>query len=195
MSGRVPRVLLTGVPGAGKTTLVSRLVSELQYREIMVGGFTTRELLEHGARAGFVVEALGGGSAVLAHVRFTKGPRVGRYRVDVPAFERVALPALAGAVRAGGVVVVDELGQMELFSEAFVSAFERLFGQDVPVVATVHAKSHPVTDPLKTRADVELLTVTRDAHEELFAQVMDHLLGGLGTAPRPGLPGGSGRES
>ena len=174
----VPRILLTGAPRAGKTTLVSRIVRELQGSGIVVAGFTTGELRERGERTGFQVEAIGDGSAVMAHVAFTDGPRVGRYRVDVPAFERIALPAIDRAIRSGGVAVIDELGQMELYSSAFVQAVQHLFAQeDVPLVATVHAKAHPVTDPLKRHPGVELLTVTRATQEELLARVTARLLG------------------
>ena len=74
--------------------------------------------------------------------------------------------------------VIDELGQMELCSSAFVHAVQRLFArEDVPLVATVHAKARPVTDPLKQHPGVELLTVTRATHEELLARVTARLLG------------------
>jgi nucleoside-triphosphatase len=63
---------------------------------VPVGGFTTRELREHGKRVRFMVEAIDGPSALIARVGWTSGPRVGRYRVDVAAFEAVALPALGG---------------------------------------------------------------------------------------------------
>jgi nucleoside-triphosphatase len=179
----VPRILLTGAPRAGKTTLVSVIVRELQASGIVVAGFTTCELRERGGRVGFQVEAIGGDSAVTAHVAFTEGPRVGRYRVDVPAFEGIALPALEQAGRAGGVAVIDELGQMELCSSAFVQAVQHLFERDVPLVATVHAKAHPVTDALRRRPGVELLTVTRAAHEELLARVTGRLLAAQGEAP------------
>ena len=86
----VPRIMLTGAPGAGKTTLVCRIAAELQASGLAVAGFTSRELRERSGRVGFQVGAIGGGSAVMAHVGFTEGPRVGRYRVDVPAFERIA---------------------------------------------------------------------------------------------------------
>jgi nucleoside-triphosphatase len=172
----MPRILLTGAPRTGKTTLVSRIVRALQASDLVVEGFTTRELREEGERAGFLVEAIDGDSAVMAHVAFTQGPRVGRYRVDVPAFERIALPAVEQAVRAGGMVVMDELGQMELYSSAFVEAVQELFEQQVPVVATVHVRAHPVTDALKRRPDIELMTVTRVAHEELLAHVTARLL-------------------
>jgi nucleoside-triphosphatase len=85
-----PRILLTGAPGAGKTTLVSRIVRELEASGIVVAGFTTRELCEQGERVGFLVEAIGGDLAVMAQMSITGGPRVGRYGVDVPAFERIA---------------------------------------------------------------------------------------------------------
>ena len=175
----VPRILLTGAPRAGKTTLVSQIVKELQGSGIVVAGFTTRELRERGERTGFQVEAIGDGSAIMAHVAFTEGPRVGRYRVDVPVFERIALPALEQAIRSGGVAVIDELGRMELYSSAFVQAVQHLFAEDVPLVATVHAKAHPGTDPLKRHPGVELLTVTRATHEELLARVTARMLGAL----------------
>ena len=181
----VPRILLTGAPRAGKTTLVSQIVRELQSSGIVVAGFTTRELRERGERTGFQVEAIGDGSAVMAHVAFADGPRVGRYRVDVPAFERITLPALEQAIRSDGVAVIDELGQMELYSSAFVQAVQHLFAQDVPLVATVHAKAHPVTDALKRHPGVELLTVTRTAHEELLARVTNRLLAAQVKTPSP----------
>jgi nucleoside-triphosphatase len=149
----------------------------------MVEGFTTRELREEGERVGFVVEAIGGGSAVMAHVTFTEGPRVGRYRVDVAAFERIALPAVEQAVGVGEVAIIDELGRMELHSSAFIEAVQGLFDQPVPVVATVHVRAHPVTDALKQRPDIELLTVTRATQERLLLSITARLLGQKGEAP------------
>jgi nucleoside-triphosphatase len=184
MRADVPRVLLTGAPRSGKTTLVRRLVGELQASGVEVTGFTTRELREQGHRAGFLVEAISGESAVLAHVMLDASPQVGRYRVDVPAFERIALPAIEQAIQSGGIVVIDELGQMELYSSAFVHTVQSLFDSEVPLVATVHAKPDPVTDALKRHPGVEVLTVTVDGHDALLAQVTARLLGGLAEPPR-----------
>jgi nucleoside-triphosphatase len=103
---------------------------------VPVEGFTTAELRTGGRCDGFVVEAVSGAQGMLAHVDLPGPPRVGRYGVDLPAFERVALPALR-APGTGGVVVVDELGKMELASAAFREAVEELLSRDVAVVATV----------------------------------------------------------
>src|SRR5258708_39438892 len=76
MTREVPRILLTGAPQAGKTTLVCRLARELQATGVAVQGFTTSELREQGHRVGFLVQAIGGESAIMAHVARNDGPQV-----------------------------------------------------------------------------------------------------------------------
>src|ERR671925_24846 len=80
----------------------------------------TEEIRERGRRVGFSIERFGGERGVLAHVDLPGPPRVGRYGVDLVAFERLAIPALE---QAGEVAIVDELGKMELASDAFREAF------------------------------------------------------------------------
>jgi nucleoside-triphosphatase len=131
-----PRLLLEGRPGIGKTTVARRL-HLLQEAGVSVGGFTTGELRTGGRREGFLVEAVSGAQEVLAHVDLPGPPRVGRYGVDLAAFDRVALSALR-TPRTGGVVVVmvDELGKMELASAPFRDAVMQLLDCNVAVVAT-----------------------------------------------------------
>ena len=56
----VPRILLTGPPRAGMTTLAGKLAGELAAIGVAVGGFLTREIREYGDRVGFIVEGIGG---------------------------------------------------------------------------------------------------------------------------------------
>jgi hypothetical protein len=83
----------------------------------------------------------------------------GRYGVDLAALERVGLPAL-GDAGPGGVVVVDELGKMELASAAFRAAVVDLLGRDVAVVATVHQTRDRFTDGLRRRPDIRVIRIT-----------------------------------
>jgi nucleoside-triphosphatase len=78
-------------------------------------------------------------------------------------------------VRDGDVVVVDELGKMELASDRFVAAFARLLERRVPSFATVHVFRHPFTDRLKRRPDVEVVQLTRANHDRLPGELTARL--------------------
>jgi nucleoside-triphosphatase len=171
-----PRLLLEGRPGIGKTTVARRLLQLLQEAGVPVAGFTTGELRTSGRREGFVVEAASGAQEVLAHVDLPGPPRVGRYGVDLAAFERVALPALH--TPASGVVVVDELGKMELASTAFRAAVLELLGRAVAMVATVHQTRDRFTDALRRRPEIRVIRVTEATRDALPQQLMEYLVGG-----------------
>jgi nucleoside-triphosphatase len=175
---RRPRILLEGRPGVGKTTVAVRLAGIVRERGLSLTGFVTEELREGRRRVGFAVETFAGERATLAHVTFSGPPRVGRYGVDLEAFERVALPALAGAGEAQ-LVLIDELGKMELASEAFRDAVSELFRGRLPVIATVHVMRHPFTDALKQEA--ELIQVTHRNRDDLPGDIAARF-----PAPPPG---------
>jgi nucleoside-triphosphatase len=171
------RFLLEGRPGVGKTTVIRRLVDLLHRRDLVVSGFTTEEIREGGRRMGFAIESMGGDRAVMAHTDISGPPRVGKYGVDLRTFERIALPALSAAAPSV-VMVIDELGKMELASAAFRDAVTQAFDGEATVVATVHRFRHPFTDGLKRRSDVELISVTERSRDRLPDQLVARLLGG-----------------
>jgi nucleoside-triphosphatase len=164
----VRRVLLEGRPGIGKTTLARRLVDLLRDRGVAVGGFTTKEIRDSGRRVGFAVETTAGEWAMLAHVEVPGPPRVGKYGVDLGAFERVALPSLSAAAQ---VVVVDEIGKMELASAPFRDRLKELLDSDRDIVATIHVHRHAFTDALKAREDLRLIHVTEASRDRLPSEL------------------------
>ncbi len=159
------RVFVTGRPGVGKTTALVRAAERLRARGLEVGGFVTREFREGGARAGFLVLDLGTGEgAILARVGPGE-PRVGRYRV-LPEGTRFARDALVRALKAADVVVVDEVGPMELADPALAEAIESALRAKKPVLGSVHARTrHPLAE--RIRREARLFEVTRENREAI----------------------------
>jgi nucleoside-triphosphatase len=102
------KVLLTGRPGCGKTTLIKRVVNNLPQR---AGGFYTEEIRDRGTRVGFKIVTLDGDEVVFAHVALKTSERVGKYRLDLSALEAVGVKAIREAVQAQRLVVIDEIGR------------------------------------------------------------------------------------
>jgi nucleoside-triphosphatase len=167
-------LLLTGRPGVGKTTVVKAVAEALGER---VGGFYTEEIRGPGGRQGFRLATLDGQETVMAHVnlRGRGRPQVGRYGVDVAAIERVGVAALRRALSAGRIVVIDEIGKMELFCGPFKDVVLRAIGGPHTVVATVMAKPNPWVDALKALPQVQVWEVTAGNRDGMAEQVIEWL--------------------
>jgi len=162
------KVLLTGRPGCGKTTLIKRVVNELA---VPAGGFYTEEIRERGERVGFKIITLDGQEALLAHEDFKTPQRVGKYGLALSALETVGVGALREAMRARQLIVLDEIGPMELRSAIFRDVVNKTFDIGVPVLATITARSFPFSDALRKRSDVSVIEVRPNNREQLVCEL------------------------
>lgn len=149
--------LITGRPGVGKTSL---LLSLLETLPGIKGGFYTREIRTGKERVGFQVTDLGGQQGVLAHVEHPGPPRVGRYGVDLTTFEAIGVQALTRALHEADLIVIDEIGKMELYSSRFQTVLFEVLEGSRPLLATIMAKPHPVADRIKAHPQARLQRLT-----------------------------------
>ena len=165
--------LVTGQPGCGKTTLITRVLSALQERRVPCRGFFTDEVLGNdGRRIGFDVVAVPGGARGRLSRKQGPGawPKTGPYSVDVDSFERVALPTLVDdSGQAGtdgvGLFVCDEIGRMELHSAPFAAAVDRLLRAGVPLFGSIAAPRYghrvPFCDRIQAAPHVSVTNITK----------------------------------
>jgi nucleoside-triphosphatase len=165
-------LILTGRPGIGKTTLVKAAIAPLGDQ---VGGFYTEEIRGAGGRKGFRLVTLTGESAVIAHIEFKSRSQVGRYGVDVAAIDRVGAGAIQAAVEHNPIVIIDEIGRMELFSSPFQSAVLKAVSSDKLVLATAMQAEHPWVTALKSLPTVTVWEVTKANRTRLVDEVSQWL--------------------
>ena len=128
---------ISGIPKAGKTTLLNRIIKELKSQGYSVGGFVSPEIKEHGTREGFYVEDVASGKTALLASTVGDGPKISKYHVDVKSFESIALPCMHDTKKYD-VVFIDEIGRMELESVKFGDALEELLQSPKPIIASLH---------------------------------------------------------
>lgn len=145
------------MPRAGKTTVVLKVAERLKGK---CGGFWTEEILEKGKRVGFRLITLDGTSGILAHKGFQSPYNVGKYGVNVECVEKIGTNAIKEAIKKNKVVLIDEIGKMELFSLAFRRVVVEALDSNQLVLATIMSHSQPFCDGIKSRQDVKMLETT-----------------------------------
>ncbi|HVP16497.1 MAG TPA: NTPase [candidate division Zixibacteria bacterium] len=166
--------LLTGSPGVGKTTVILRIVESLKAKGYNVGGMVSREVRAGRDRVGFeILNVNTGRKGWLAHVVQKEGPKVGRYRVNIGDLESIGVEAITSAVATSDVIVIDEIGPMELHSKKFREAVLKAAESLKLLVGVVHWKAtDTLINIIKDRDDAEVHVVTVENRENLPVQVL-----------------------
>ena len=163
---------MTGQPGTGKTALIKEALARTKLKG---GGFYTQEIRTRGIRQGFRIITLDGQEAILAHVGISSSYQVSKYQVDTDALDRVGVSAVRRAVQGFDLIVIDEIGKMELISPQFKEAVTQAINSGKKVLGTIMLNPHPFADEIKRRPEVETLLVTRDNRIDVIEKVMNWL--------------------
>ena len=160
--GESVKVGITGLPGAGKTYALLKVIEMLEADELTVGGMITESIIVDDKRVGFyVMDWAKKVKRVFAHKDIDSRTNVGKYGVDIDVLEEVGVQAIRDATMDSGVIIIDEVGKMEVESEPFVSAVRDALDADKPLILTLHKKSrNPLLQDIRRRDDLRILEVT-----------------------------------
>ena len=171
-------ILLTGRPGVGKTTMVNRVYEHYSKNGFKIEGLTTREVREGGARTGFMITDLSSGKeGWLARKDPGIGPRVGSYVVVSDDLEKIGVAALERSMNgAADLVIVDEIGPMEMTSVSFRNNIAKVLSGYRAVIATVKFGSrYPEVENIRQKSlHWEITKENRESvYRRLIRQIND----------------------
>ncbi len=170
--------LLVGPPGVGKSTIVRQVVERLGGQ---AGGIFAREVREGGERQGFEIVTLDNQVASLSSKQqpspYTNGRPLNPYTVNLDALEQVAVPALLRAAAMRRIVVIDEIGAMQLLSERFQQVVWELLDSELTVFGTIVQRPDPIADRIKAHPRVRLIEVSVENRDRLTQELLATLAG------------------
>jgi len=169
---QVKNILITGRPRVGKSTIIKKVVEKLctaGYKSI--AGFYTAEIIRDNKRVGFSINTLDGRIGRLAEVGFESPYRLGKYGIDMKSFEAIALTSLEHAIKTNSLIVIDEIGYMELKSKRFRELVIKALDSTAFVLAAIMRNKFDFADIIKARNDVEVITVRTDNRDRLTDEI------------------------
>jgi nucleoside-triphosphatase len=160
----IPKIGITGMPSVGKTDTLLKIIKSLEQHGYVVEGMITEPIIEKKKRVGFyVTDWQTRQKEVFAHVDYEAKEKVGKYGVDITALDKIGVPAIEKAItdETVNIIVIDEIGKMEMLSEKFCAMVIEALDSDKPILVTLHKKSRtPLLQDVRRRDDIRILEVT-----------------------------------
>jgi nucleoside-triphosphatase len=177
----IPKIGITGLPHAGKTQTLLKIIEMLEAEEFVVGGMITESIVFRNKRVGFyVMDWLSKKKRRFAHVNIESSVFVGKYGVDMKVLDSIGVKAISSAVEKADVIIIDEVGKMEVESQKFVKAVKDALDSDKPLIITLHKKSrNPLLQDIRRRDDIRILEVTPVNRNLLPYKIMKLMRGEL----------------
>ncbi len=156
------KIGITGLPGAGKTFTLMRVIEMLKENEITIGGMIDEAVTDGRRKTGYQVKDLmTGATEVFGNIDQESKFMVGKIGIDLRKFESISIDAIKNACEECDIIIIDEIGKIEVESELFVNTVKDALDVDKPMILTLHKKSrNPLLQDIRRRDDVRILEVT-----------------------------------
>ncbi|MFX1364631.1 MAG: nucleoside-triphosphatase [Promethearchaeota archaeon] len=175
----IKKILITGPPRCGKSTLISKLIDYYKNEKNFVTyGFLTPEVKMEGTRIGFdILDIYSGNISPLARVGdFKTKYRVGKYSIFIEEFDNYIEEYLNLKDKRANLIIIDEIGKMELFSKKFLNFVKNIFSLEISILATIGLKlNHPIKDYLQNLLSVKFLNLNRQNVQTIFKKIVSLL--------------------
>ena len=150
-------ILITGMPRSGKSTLLNKIIKKISNKV----GFVTNEVCKDGERVGFELVTHNGKKSTLANINIKSKFKVSKYFVNIENLSSIITQV--EDFSEDNFLFIDEIGQMELFSNKFKSlVLKYLDSKNVCITTLSKIYSDEFIEKIKNRKDVIIIEITEE---------------------------------
>ncbi len=112
----------------------------------------------------------------MASIKYPSPVRVARYGVNLTAISTIGVRAINQAIIHSDLVIIDEIGKMELYVSEFKRIIIEALKSPKPVVGTIGKNlKEPFILRLKNRNDIIILTLTTKNRSVIYQELTSRL--------------------
>jgi nucleoside-triphosphatase len=109
---------------------------------------------------------------VMAHVDIQSPDRIGKYGVDLTVVDTLAVESLQRAKSENSLIIIDEIGPMELLSSKFKGEVLDVINGDSDVLGTVAKRKNEFINQIRRLPNVTILEIFPGNREQIVEKVV-----------------------
>ncbi|MEG1255322.1 nucleoside-triphosphatase [Clostridium sp.] len=169
------KVLFSGYPRIGKTTILKKIVQMIG--ECNCIGFYTEEVRNGFDRIGFDCVSLDGKRQRIADVDLQSDVRIGRYGINIKAFEDFALQTISNYSSRNKIIIIDEIGPIQLLSTKFKQQIGNILSGTNCVIGTIFYDKHPDIDEMKKLPGIKIYSINNENRNTISENIFHEIQG------------------
>lgn len=163
-----PHLLICGGIGAGKSTLIKKLLRE---NKRPLYGFVTKKIYDNNSGESRVYINPANSNEDFYSDNNLAGICGAAYaRGNAEVFDTIGVKLIKASP--GGLLLMDELGFLESGAELFCREVLRALGGEVPVIAAVKSKDTPFLRAVKSHENARLYTITAENCGDMYTRLL-----------------------
>ncbi|MDZ7264653.1 MAG: nucleoside-triphosphatase [candidate division KSB1 bacterium] len=173
MQPHAKNIFLTGALHSGKSTIINQVLQRMTGWNI--GGFRTRPVFESAQKCGFVLQSFDGLEECFAHTEMKSSAQFDIYHYDSRKFDDLGATILQRALTDSDLIVMDEIGMMEMQAKQFQQMICRCLDAPVRVLGAFQQRADWFRALLSDREDTMIVAVDPSNRIELVEWIISLL--------------------
>lgn len=167
------RMMVTGLPGTGKSTLCQRILKALHWK---AGGVCTMPVIHEGKRIGFDLFPLEDGKRVTPGFPLARVMANGELNIDQEAFTDMGVKAIERSLKnKSECILLDEIGRFEKDNPAFLHAvWDAVVQKEIPVLVVLKKENLPFNQKVWSLEEGLHVDLDRMDREEAYHLALDY---------------------